>query len=391
MQTTMNRKTNKIFQLSPIIFLFLVCSTSSCIQSIEKQKLNLLEKNKIGFEVKYAKGFSLNQSEKETKIIIHDPISGIALDSLDISGSSKNKTRYFQRIVAQSTTHFAFLQKINQLESLIGLCGIQYLQSKQKDKLYKTQEICNGQGLDPEKVVALNPDLVFLYPFGDQDKSKLNRLNIKSVYLTEYLESSPLARAEWLKFFSLITDGNSDQTAFETIEKEYIDLTLHNPTKKNLKSSGKPMSLKNHATNLKFSPNLVAFNLPFGDTWDMPSANSITGNLVLDAGLSYFQKDKNQNGNMVFKLEEAYNHLSKAEFWIIIAARPAEFSLETLLAENRIFKNFPAVKMNHVFFCNTETTSYFSEGPIEPHILLRDLISCINGQDSKNKYFRILK
>ena len=389
MQTTMNWKRNNIFQRSPFFFLFLVCLTSSCIQSIEKQKLTLLEKNKIDFEVKYAKGFSLKQSEKETKIIIHDPISGIAIDTLAISGSSKNKTRYFQRIVAQSTTHFAFLQKINQLESLIGLCGIQYLQPKQKDELYKTQEICNGQGLDLEKVVALNPDLVFLYPFGDQDKSKLNRLNIKSVYLTEYLESSPLARAEWLKFFSLITYGDSDQTAFETIEKEYLNLTRS--TKKDLKSSEKPISLKNHASNMEFSPNLVAFNLPFGDTWDMPSANSVTGNLVLDAGFRYFPKDKNQTGNMVFKLEEAYNHLSKAEFWIIIAARPAEFSLATLLAENRIFKNFPAVQMNHVFFCNTETTSYFSEGPIEPHVLLRDLIACLNGQDSKNKYFRILK
>jgi iron complex transport system substrate-binding protein len=374
------------------IFVMLLSFLSSCFQSNDAAQKDFAENPFIDFEIKYAKGFSLKHTPEKTLVFIHDPSTGDILDSLDLTGKNKDNTLYFNRIVVQSTTHFAFLQKIVALDKLVGLCGVQYLTKKQKSALHSCAEICNAQGLDVEKVVALHPDLVFLYPFGDQDKIKLNRLGIQTVYLTEYLENSPLARAEWIKFYALITGQNPQATGFEAIEKAYRASMQEkrprnhaNTTTEEL-NSGKTVR---ESVNLP-RPNSVAFNLPFGDTWDMPSGNSISGSLVRDAGLSYFLDQEKQQGNLLFKLEEAYNHLSQSDYWIIIAARPEDYSLKDLLAENRIYANFPSVHKKHVIFCNTETTTYFSEAPTEPERLLQDLVACLNGDDAGNKYFKIL-
>lgn len=345
------------------------------------------------FEIKYASGFSLHVSEESRFLIIHDPETGINLDTLNLKGSTHNMTRYFKRIIAQSTTHFAFLNQIQVLDNLIGLCGIQYLSEDQKMTMLNTTEVCNAQGLDIEKIVSLSPDLVFVYPFGDKDKSKLNQLGLRTVYLTEYMEKSPLARAEWLKFFALISGQNPNETGFEAIEQEYLSLIQEPRTTKNLTVNNEVLlEWTDFKSNFNLPrPNTVAFNLPFGDVWDMPDGNSISATLVRDAGLDYFLKNEKESGNLIFKLEEAYAHLSRAHYWVIIAARPANFSMTDLLTENRVYKNFASVQLKTVIFCNTETTPYFSQGPIEPHILLRDLVNCIAGRDNNNKYFKLLR
>ncbi len=373
--------------------LLLVGLISSCFNTNEQQEKDFEETPFAPFEIKYAKGFSIEQTQEKTLVFLHDTSTGETIDTLNISGKTAGHTKYFSRIIVQSTTHFAFLRKINALKKLVGLCGIEYLNEAQKAALVNCDEICHAQGLDIEKVVTSNPDMVFLYPFGDQDKIKLNRLGIETVFLTEYLESTPLARAEWLKFYALISGQNPNQTGFEFIEQEYLSLVQQKrPTTYSNLSDEQIESWK--TDQLKFNlprPNTVAFNLPFGDTWDMPTGNSISGNLVRDAGLSYFLSQEKQQGNLLFKLEEAYNHLSNTDYWVIIAARPAHFSMKDLLAENRMYTSFPSVHLQHVFFCNTETTPYFSEAPTEPHLLLKDLVACLNGDDSGNKYFRILR
>jgi iron complex transport system substrate-binding protein len=376
-----------------LVWLSLLFYCSSCFNNARQIEQSFLETEFSTFEIKYAKGFSIHQKQNQHIILIHNPISGLVIDSLDVSASENSKYRYFNRLIAQSTTHYAFLNKINGLEQLVGLCGLQYLSDKQKSTLVKTAEICSAQGLDIEKIANSTPDLVFLYPFGDKDRGTITKLGIQSTYLTEYLESSPLARAEWMKFFAFIIGQNPNATGFEEIEAKYLSLIHGKRSNKGLVLS-EEMRAKFMDVQSKFvlpEPNTVAFNLPFGDVWDMPSGNSISARLVQDAGLKYFLHSEKQAGNLSFKLEEAYNHLSRAHYWVIIAARPENYSLADLLAENRIYETFASVHFKTIIFCNTETTPYFSEGPIEPHILLRDLLNCIEGFDNSNKYFKLLK
>ncbi len=369
----------KVQGLFPRRWMFIIgvvfFSFASCFNHENQNNSKFQEVEFHAFEIKYAKGFSCIQSDSILYVLIHNPESGEVIDTLDILGSSSTGQKIFRRLVAQSTTHFAYLDKVNYLDQLVGLCGLQYLDENQKAMARHIGEICNGQGVDVEKIVAIQPDLVFLYPFGDKDKLQLTKLGIQTVYLTEYLECSPLARAEWLKLFALISGQDPNKCGFEIIEQHYLDLRTKN-------SLIHPDSLKN---------NRVGFNLPFGDSWDMPSEQSLTAQLIRDAGFHYEMDGRRSSGNYVFKLEEAYQLLSHCAYWVIIAARPENFTLQDLIAENRVYGQFPSVRNKQVIFCNTQTTPYFSKGPIEPHLMLKDLRNCIAGRDAGNRYFKILK
>lgn len=378
---------------SGFFILIFSCILPSCFQDTEYAEDKADQYAFKSVSIKYAKGFSVKHNNHETLLFIHDPNSGETLDTLNISGNEVGKIRTFKRIIAQSTTHFAFYQKNQVLNRLVGLCGIQYLSDGQQKMLEKTTEVCSANGLELEKIATLHPDLVFLYPFGDQDKINFRKLGIKTVFITEYLENSPLARAEWLKFFALISGQNPNETCFEEIEKAYLKNSAGQSKvaySNTDRYKNQPVS-KNQDAKYSVIPNSVLFNLPFGDTWDMPPGNSISSRLVEDAGLIYFFRTEKKNGNLLYKLEEAYNYLMQADYWVIIAARNAGFSRNDLLTENRIYENFPAVKRKHVFFCNSQTTPYFSLAPVEPEILLADLVNCVKGNDSGNKYFKILR
>jgi iron complex transport system substrate-binding protein len=345
------------------------------LQSCQNETIDKLPppKQKVAyhaFNINYAQGFEIKQKGKTLLLYIRDIGKQTTVDSLVLTSNMSEGITFFERCVAQSTTYLAYYQLIDAQKQLIGLCGMQYLSEATHKQFAQLNEICNAQGIDYEKIVQLQPDLVFLYPFGDKDQAQIRRFGIPTLFLTEYLETSPLARAEWLKLFALLSGKNPNETVFEQIEKDYLELCINSKSKENRIT--------------------VAFNLPFGDTWDMPAEQSISAQLVRDAGLHYTPKNKSSLGNLLYKKEEAFALLATADYWLVIADRPSGFKLKDLLAENRIYETFPSVQNKRVIFCNTATAPYFTEGPIEPQVMLSDLQNCIAGKSNKHKYFNLL-
>lgn len=350
----------------------LLIGLHSCTnEHLENHKHELNTRDYQPFDINHAQGFSIQQKGNVLLLLIHDVSTQRVIDSLLLAADINKGITIFERCVAQSTTYLAYYQLIEAQKQLIGLCGVSYVSQAKTAQYDELQEICNAQGINHEKIVKLQPDLVFLYPFGDKDQAQIRRLGITTLFLTEYLETTPLARAEWLKLFALLAGKNPNETAFEPIEKAYLAKRFNNKTQKKLPS--------------------VVFNLPYGDTWDMPAHHSISAQFVRDAGLDYTPKKISTRGNLLFKKEEVYALLETSEYWLIIAERQANFSLSDLISENRIYRTFPSVQNKRVIFCNTAIAPYFSEGPIEPHVLLGDLQNCIAGKSDKQKYFNLLE
>jgi len=131
------------------------------------------------------------------------------------------------------------------------------------------------------------------------------------------------------------------------------------------------------------------FNLPFKENWNMPNSNSITANLVRDAGFDYVFSDT-INDNTIRSKEIVWENAMSCEYWIIITSRPENYTLQDLKNEEPIYSEFSSVKNNKVIFCNTSTTDYFTMGVVEPDIMLQDLIHCMDSSYN-SKYFRLLK
>jgi iron complex transport system substrate-binding protein len=351
-------------------FLFFI-SISSCIQhtsnSVEINEENI---HHVLPKINHAKGFYFEETDSTILLKILYPSTNQVIDSVWLKHPQKEKELpSLTRTAIQSTTYFSFFDKLDALNRLIALCGVNYLSTSQKEKATHVQEICSPSSFNLEKLAVLQPDVLLLYPFEQKDVTRFHRLGIRTLLITEYLEETPLARAEWVKLFGLLTNNTTATTVFKDIETAYNEF-------KNSDVLG-----------------TVALNLPHGDNWNMPAGNSITANLVKDAGLEYVYAEQNQLGNNVLSMEEAYSVLSKVDYWIVIGEREADFSLEKLIAENKIYSTFPAVKNKKVIFCNTAHNDYFSKGVIEPHILLRDLIVCLKGGGVwvESSYFYVLE
>lgn len=351
--------------------LLLSLIVSSCIHHKPDTKV---KNNSIAFPkvtIKYAQGFSIDATD--SSVLIKTQIPGIksALDSIVLKINTNNSFHWpLSTVGIQSTTYFAFLERLDEVKKITAVCDVNYYSDSQR-LLFNDSvtEICGGS-FNFEKLALVHPDMLFLYPFENKGIDRFHQLGINTFFVTEYLEKTPLARAEWIKFFGFLMNSKITNKVFDKIEKAY------------------------HAIKKAGVNSTVAFNLPFGDAWNMPSNNSITVNLAKDAGFDYLLKNSKVIGNNVLSKEKAYSVLSEADYWIIVASKPENFGLKELLAENPIYATFPSVKNGKVIFCNTATTAYFSKGVLEPDIMLKDLLFCQNELKDKNyqpHYFKLLR
>ena len=176
-----------------------------------------------------------------------------------------------------------------------------------------------------------------------------------------------MARLEWLKLFGIILNkGEEANSYFKSVSSNY---------------NAQKIAIDSAKT--------MFFNLPFKENWNMPNSNSLTANLLKDAGFNYIFSDT-VNDNTIRSKEIVWENAMNCEYWVIITSRPENYSLDDLIKEESIYSEFPSVKNKKVIFCNTSTTGYFTMGTVEPDIMLRDLVNCINSS-YESKYFKLLK
>lgn len=121
-----------------------------------------------------------------------------------------------------------------------------------------------------EKLVALKPDVVFLYGLTGKNAvtDKLHELGLKTVYIGDYVENNPLGRAEWITVFGEFTGRRElARTLFDSISNEYN-------------------RAKALVSGVEKRPE-VMLNAPWQDSWFVPGDRSYMVRLLEDAGGNY--------------------------------------------------------------------------------------------------------
>ena len=86
--------------------------------------------------------------------------------------------------------------------------------------------------IDYELLTALRPDLVLVYGIAASSgmETKLLELNIPYLYMGEYIEQSPLGKAEWLVALAeAVGCRDKGESAFRPIEERYEALKRGSP------------------------------------------------------------------------------------------------------------------------------------------------------------------
>ena len=179
-----------------------------------------------------------------------------------------------KRVICLSTSHLAFLDILEEPDKVTGISGSLYISNPiiQKGILDGTiRDVGYGTNLNYEEVIRQKPDLVLVYGVDSEISgflSKFQDLGIPAVIMAEYLEATPLGRAEWVKFTaSFFGKEKMADSLFSGIERRY-------------------QHLAGLAGELKEKPDVVV-GLPYKDNWWIPGGASYLARLIADAGGNY--------------------------------------------------------------------------------------------------------
>ena len=356
---------------SPISILTWLCLLflASCISN---KKTSLEAFKQDVYTPEYATGFKILGADNtaSTLIQVSNPWQG-AKDvkmSYFISRNGEQAPAGFtgptipagaKRIVCMASSYIAMFDALGQVDRIIGVSGIDYV-SNPYILAHKDSIKDMGPEMNYELLLGLKPDVVLLYGIGDAQTAvtdKLKELFIPYMYVGEYLEESPLGKAEWLVALSELTDSRKKGIEiFREIPKRY-------------------QVLKALTESVEQRPT-VMLNTPWNDSWVMPSTQSYMAQLVTDAGADYIYKENTSNSSTPIGLETAYKLIQKADYWINVGMAS---TLDELKTVNPKFVDAKAVREKTVYNNNLRTTptggnDYWESAVVRPDVVLRDLI-----------------
>ena len=361
---------NKMIKQS--IYTFILFSLLFLTSCISNKKTSLEAFNQDIYTPEYAAGFKIlgATNVQSTLIQVFNPWQGSKEVEMSyfISRNGEQAPTGFtgptipagaKRIVCMSSSYIAMLDALGQVNRIVAVSGIDYV-SNPYILAHKDSIKDMGPEMNYELLLGLKPDIVLLYGIGDAQTAitdKLKELSIPYIYMGEYLEESPLGKAEWMVVLSELTDSREKGIEiFSEIPKRYL-------------------SLKALTESVGQCPT-VMFNTPWNDSWVMPSTKSYMAQLVADAGAEYIYKENSSNSSTSIGLETAYGLIQKADYWINVGSAT---SLDELKTVNPKFADAKAVRERTVYNNNLRLTptggnDYWESAVVHPDMVLRDLI-----------------
>lgn len=284
------------------------------------------------------------------------------------------------RIIAMSSTHIAMLNAIGEAGRVVGVSGIDYISnpviSANRDSI---GDVGYEGNINYELLISLDPDLVLLYGVNGASsmEGKLNELGIPFMYVGDYLEESPLGKAEWMVALSEVVGKRTEgEQVFVGIPVRYNDL-------------------KKRVADTALDAPSVMLNTPYGDSWFMPSTESYVARLVKDAGGDYIYKKNTGNASLPVDLEEAYKLTSEADMWLNVGMANTLDELRTScpkFSDTRCFRN-GSVWNNNLKTNAAGGNEYYESAVVNPDILLRDLVKIFHPElvEEDFVYYKQLK
>ncbi len=350
-----------------IVFLFLI----GCKENTSSKKQANTPKQLI--EINHAKGFEIQHFKKYTKLTIKSPYLNAKeqFEYIIITGGDSNSIHPkgtiinipINKIVVTSTTHIPMLELLGVENTLIGFPHTKYISSPKTRKLIANKsikEVGIKAALNTEILLDLKPDVVVGFSMSKTNKSLnlIEKSGIPVILNGDWLEETPLGRAEWIKFFGVLYNKEKEaDSIFNVIEKNYNDAKLI-------------------ASKAKNAPSILSGAIMSKDIWNLPAGESFVAQFLKDANTNYLWKDSKGKGSLSISFESILDKGKNADIWIA----PGFFrNKEQMLSRNKNYQTFTAFKNDQLFtFANnvgeTGGTIYFELGPTRPDLVLKDII-----------------
>ena len=280
-----------------------------------------------------------------------------------------------ERCMVYSSVHCSLLKELDALHRIAGICGLEYMNMPEiKDGCEKGTIADCGNSLVPdvEKIIDLHPDAILLSPFENSGSyGKIGKLGIPLIECADYMEASPLGRAEWMMFYGLLTGscGRAD-SLFRAVETTYL-------------------RVKALAAQAKVRPAVIC-DLKYGSVWYISGGESTTGKMLADAGADYVFADLKNSGSVPMAFEAVFDKGQHADYWLIKYNQPHDKTYSELASEYAPYSRFLAFRNRQIYGCNSRRIPFYEETPFHPDWLLKDMVSIFHPElleGYRTKYF----
>ncbi|NND25081.1 MAG: ABC transporter substrate-binding protein [Flavobacteriaceae bacterium] len=379
--------------MKKLIILICFIATFGCKNDQAQVDGNTIDAKSI--VLKYATGFSVVQKEDFKIIEVKNPwpnsdatFSYIQSPTDELASSIGHEDHAgvipmdIKSLVVTSTTHVPALELLGVTSTLVGFPGCDYISSEQTRKRIDAghvRELGKNEGINTEVLLELKPDLVIGFGVDGTNKTfeNIKKAGIPVIYNGDWVESSALAKAEWIKFFGVLFNKEKEaDSIFNKIEQDYL-------------------KAKEIALRAKRSPSVLSGAM-HKDIWYLPNGTSPEAQFLLDANINYLWKDTAGKGSLALSFETVFEKAKDADIWL----SPSYYSsLEQLEKANSHYSKFEAFKNKKVYtFSNTTGPTggvlYYELGIARPDLVLKDIIKICHPdllQDYEPFFFKPLQ
>ncbi len=268
-----------------------------------------------------------------------------------------------QRAAVFTTVHCALLTELGLGSHIVGVADAKYIKVP-----YIQQQIAAGcivdcgNGLNPvvEKIMDVKPEVIMLSPFENSGGyGKTEDIGIPLIECAEYMEASPLARAEWMRFYGLLF-GESEKAdkLFHEVDSSYTAL------KRQAQKAGEGRS--------------VILDKITGSVWYMPGGRSTIGQMLQDAGARYPWASDEQSGSLSLPFETVLERGGESDVWMLRYSSNHDLTFDELLSEYHGYSQLKAFRNHEVYGCNVELSQFYEDTPFHPDRLLCDFLQILH-------------
>ncbi len=272
-----------------------------------------------------------------------------------------------QSLIVMSSMHVAQSDFVGVADRIIGLGNGHYVNStivRAGITSGKIKLVGMDANLNNEQVVTLHPGVLMTMSNPESAFGQYKTLidaGIPVLPNAEWLETTPLGRAEWVKLVGALTDREAFvNRKFDSVEQAYQQIA----------KIGSGATVK---------PSVI-IGMPFKGTWYTPAGESYMAQFLRDAGADYHWSDTKGTGSLALTFESVAPVALTADYWLNVGYVDSK---NDILSKDPRYNTFHALQTGAIYNNNKRvndlgSNDYWESGAVNPQPVLADIIRILH-------------
>ena len=298
-----------------------------------------------------------------------------------------------------TSPHCQLLYELGCGQAIRGVCDLDYINIPDVKKRAASAgnhgsssaivDCGSSMAPDIERIIALKPEAILVSPFENSGGyGKLDKLHIPLIEVADYMETSPLGRAEWMKFYGMLFEKSDAKDSKTEISSSKAEISSSKAGIFQSKADSLFAKIEKEYQNLKAAARKLPAGLSVlterktGSVWYVPGGQSTIGILLKDANARYIFSEDQHSGSLAMSPEQILAKAKNIDVWAFKYFGGKPLSRSQLLQEYAGYKSLAAFGSSRIYQVDTSREPYFEITSFHPEVLLREFILLSHPADN---------